>query len=558
MTIQNSKFKIQNFEFRRPGIWNLEFGIWNFPPPSNLLVLLILFLTFNLSAQITQPAQYERAHKSSDHEFIVISMGDKGLALVRDTEKFEGGKKSWEAIFVDTTLNESWATKFEIDQRMNILGHDYRDGNVYLIFQEPENAGRQINLTEILFSEKAIKQHQFKPEVSIRFTHFSILKNKAVFGGYVTKEPTLLMYDLTNENGKVIPGIFLTKTELMDIRTNSNDTFNAVLVERDSKSDKKLVVHTFDSNGLLLVDDVIAIDGDKTILEAISSTLVRDEMAIMGTWTYGTNKQATGLFSVLVDPFRDQKVNYYDFAELNHFLDYLKPKRVAKIKAKAEWRKSVGKQPEFRTHLNTIKIDENKEGFSLLTEVYDQPNNFYNARGGYPYGYYPYNYYSPYGYSPYGFNSMPYRYYNSPYGNPYSSNYANSNDTRIIHSSLLFFDNTGKLVADQSLKFPEIKLNSKEQVSDFMMLGNRTVIACKQEKEIIVQTNESDGTVISDEKIKPALKNANETIRSESQENSAIRFWYGMYFYVYGYHTVKDNTEKTSRDVFYVNKIRVD
>jgi hypothetical protein len=278
----------------------------------------------------------------------------------------------------------------------------------------------------------------------------------------------------------------------------------------------------------------------------------------MGTWTYGSTGQAAGIFSVIVDPFNDQKVNYYDFAQLNHFLDYLKPKKAAKVKAKAEWRKSVGKPPEFRTHLYPVKIDENKDGFSLLAEVYDPPTNYYNLRSNSPYGYNPYNYYSPYGYSPYGINSVPYRYNNSPYGYPYSTNYANANDTRMIHSSLLFFDDHGKLMTDQSLKFPQIKLESKEQVSDFINLGTRTVMVCKQEKEIVAQVNESDGTVIQAEKIKPALKNSNETIRSESQENSAIRFWYGQYFYVYGYHTVKDDTEKTSRDVFYINKIRVD
>jgi len=515
---------------------------------------LLSLASFRLSAQITQPALYERSHKESDHSFLVISMGDKGIALIRDAEKFEGNKKSWEAIFLDSAFNESWTTKFEIDQRMNILGHDYRDGNVYLIFEEPENSGRQINLTEMILAERIVKQHQFKPDVTIRYTHFSVLKNKAVFGGYMMKEPTLLMYDLTNESTKVIPSTFLGKEELMDVRNNSNDTFNTLLVERDSKSVKKLIVRTYDSNGVLLVDDVIAIDENKTIIEAISSTLVHDELVVMGTWTYGSNKQAAGVFSVMVDPFNEQKVNYYDFAELNHFLDYLKPKKAAKVKAKAEWRKSIGKPPEFRVHLYPVKIEESKEGFSLLAEVYDPPTSYYNYRSTSPYG----NPYSYYPYSPYGMSSAPYRYNNSPYGYPYGTNSTNGNDTRMIHSSLIFFDDHGKLVSDQSLKFSEIKLASKEQVSDFITFGTRTVMVCKQEKEIVAQINESDGTVIQAEKIAPALKNQNETTRSESDENSAIRFWYGRYFYVYGYHKLKDNAEKNSRNVFYINKIKVD
>ena len=512
--------------------------------------------SFNLSAQATQPILsqpllYERSHKDSDRSFLVISMGDKGLALIRNTEKFESNKRSWEAVFLDSTLTESWTTKFEVDQRMNIFGHDYRDGNVYLIFEEPENVGRQVNLIELILSEKLVKEHKFKPDVTVRYTHFSVLKNKAVFGGYIVREPTILMYDLTNEAIKVIPGTFIMKEELMDVRNNSNDTFNALLIERNSKSKKKLIVRTYDSNGVLLVDDVIPIDDDKTIIEAISSSLVHDELVVMGTWTYGGSKQAAGIFSVMVDPFNEQKVNYYDFAELNHVLDYLKPKKVAKIKAKAEWRKSVGKQPEFRTHLYPVKIEENKDGFSLLGEIYDPPTNssFRNS----PYGYNPY--YNPYSYSPYGFMSSPYR-YGYPYSYPYGSS-SNISDTRMIHSSLIFFDDHGKLVSDQSLKFPEIKLESKEQVSDFITLGTRTVMVCKQEKEIFAQLNESDGTVVQAEKIQPALKNQNESSKSDS-DAGAIRFWYGRYFYVYGYHKIKDNTEKDTRNVFYINKVRVD
>jgi hypothetical protein len=557
MTLR-STMKGQQFTItvKIPAIWNFRFPVPPFHFPATCILFMMMLSSFNLFCQISQPAIYERLHKNGDHEFIVISMGDQGLALIRDTEKFEDNKKSWEAIFVDSTLNESWTTKIEIDQRLNIRGHDYRDGNVYLIFEEPENIGRKINLIEILFAEKVVKQHEFKPNIAIRYTHFSVLRNKAVFAGYFNREPTLLMYDLDNESTKVIPGTFLSKQQLMDVRNNSNNTFNVVLAERDANFNKKIVVRTFDTNGVMLVDDVISLDADKSILEAMTSTLMHDELVIMGTWTYSTNTLAAGIFSVLVDPFNEQKVNYYDFAELNHFLDYLKPKRVAKIKAKAEWRKSVGKQPEFKTHLYTVRVDENKDGFSLLTEVYDPPTNYYNIRSSSPYGYNPYYGYSPYA-SPYGFNSMPYRYYNSPYGYPYSTPYANLNDTRMLHTSLSFFDNRGKLIADQSIKFPELKLNSKEQVSDFIRIADRTVMVCKQEKEILVQVNEPDGTVIQNEKIKPALKDPGETARSESQENSAVRFWYRRYFYVYGYHTVK-SAENKSRDVFYINKLRVD
>jgi hypothetical protein len=245
---------------------------------------------------------------------------------------------------------------------------------------------------------------------------------------------------------------------------------------------------------------------------------------------------------------------------LNHFFDHLKPKKAAKIKAKANWRRSVGKPTEYRSYTSSIRIEETKNGYSFLAEVYDA--SYYNNRSSYPYGYpsySPYSYYNPYGFYPYGFSSMPYRYYTPYYSGPYSnSSSMPMTELRMINSSLSFFDGHGKLISDQSLKLPEIKLSSKEQTSDFITHNGQTALASKGEKEILVKINESDGTTLREERVVPQPKNPDETIRSETQDNSSIRAWYGRYFYVYGYQDLRDKIKKSSHDVFYINKIKVD
>jgi hypothetical protein len=128
----------------------------------------------------------------------------------------------------------------------------------------------------------------------------------------------------------------------------------------------------------------------------------------------------------------------------------------------------------------------------------------------------------------------------------------------MISSSVSFFDNHGKLVGDHSMKLPELKQNTKEQASDFVVKNGLTTLVSKNDENIFVKVSEGDGAPLKEEKIKPELKNSNETIRSETQDNSSVRAWYGPYFYVYGYQTLKDNVTKNSRDVFYINKIKVD
>src|ERR1041385_444911 len=131
MMIKSHKHQVQNskFQIRTSIVCYLIIGV---------------FIGFNVCAQVSQPARYERTHKSSDHEFIIISMGEKGLALVRDSEKFEGSRRTWEVTFLDSTLQELRTTKINVSQRMSILGHEYRDGNTYLIFQETESNGSEV------------------------------------------------------------------------------------------------------------------------------------------------------------------------------------------------------------------------------------------------------------------------------------------------------------------------------------------------------------------------------------------------------------------------------
>jgi len=510
------------------------------------------------SAQIKQTAVYEQLHKGSEHDFIVVAMADHGLALVRDTEKFEKGKKSWEVVFLDTALNESWQSKFEVDHRMNLLGYDYYEGKLCLLFKEHDLNSRDINLVEFEPHSQTFVQHQFKPEAAIHFSHFSILKNKAILAGYLNTEPIVLMYDLQQESAKVVPGVFQKKVELMDVRVNSNATFNILLVDRGAAIHKNLVLRTYDGEGVMLVEDVIPIDEGKSILDAKSSALVRDELMILGTWTQGSNKQAAGLFSVVVDPFSNQKINYYNLTDLNHFLDQFKPKKAARIRAHAENRKSRGKAPDFRNFVSALKIVETNDGFVMLGEVYEASNTYYNTRPGSPYYYPSPGFGSPYYGYPYGINSMPYRYGN-PYGaTPYgSSGPSLSSDPLVVQAVVSVFDARGNLVGDHALKLENTRSNTKEQVSDFNIADHQMIMAYRNEKEITIRIDAPDGTNLHEEKLKPALKNEHEEIRYESQDNGGLRNWYGPYFYVYGFHTLKDNTTKELRDVFYINKIEV-
>ncbi|MBK7653201.1 MAG: hypothetical protein IPJ20_24190 [Flammeovirgaceae bacterium] len=516
-----------------------------------LLLGATLCCTQNALAQAKQTARYELEQKGTDSEYIVISMKEEGLFVIRDLEKYKDGKRIWKLLRLDTTLQEVWNEQLETENNAKLVGYEYRNNLSYILFRLGEHEASELVLYTIHIRSKEIKQYSIKQAVSFRITHFNALAHSITLGGYVQNEPAILLYDLDTEKTKLVPGFFISDTELLDVRVNSNNTFNVVVADRTNKQKMKLVLKTFDAQGALLLEDAIEIDAKRMILSGISSTLLNDDLLITGTWTIGNSKQASGVYTTIVDPFSNQPINYYDFGQLNHFFDYQNPKQAAKLKMRSTKAKQLNEVPDFKAYVIPMRLEEQPLGFGLLSEVY-LPTTSINS--------YPYwaNYGTPYysGYSPYGYNPFMNRYYNSPY--QYNNN-SQTSETKMLHASLILFDLKGKLQQDYGLKLDDKKLNSLEQASDFIYYKNQIALASKKEKDLRLLVGDLDGTLIADT-LHTQLSNPEEIVKSESDSNSFARFWYKNIFYVWGYQNIRHisrKAEESSHYVFYINKIEV-
>ena len=375
-----------------------------------------------------------------------------------------------------------------------------------------------------------------------------------VFGGYVSNEPAILLYDMLSKNIKVIPGFFQKDNELVDLRVNQNQTFNTILIDRSTRSERKLVFKTFDETGKLLLEDIVPIDEDKSLQTSISSTLERDELLVLGTWGDKQGKQSAGFFSLSIDPFHEQKITYHHFGEMDHYLDYLNPKRADRIKASTKDDLREGHRPAFTSYVMPFKIEERKEGFLMLAEVYNPvttTNPYYSSPYGSPYyGPYSYNYtYWP-GYYP---GMRMYR----PYS--YSPNAKNADEFKTYATVLMAFDSKGKLLWDHSMKIEEVKKPSLEQISEFYFSGSDVCFLYKKESELKIKSISIDGGNEHEEKNeKIRLNDPLDEIRDEREADGGVKHWVGNTFFVWGYQTLRNNTkEDRVRDVFYVNKVVV-
>ena len=255
----------------------------------NYLLFLLSAFVFTMcyplktTAQVKQTSRFEREQKSSDQEFILISMKEEGLLLVHDKEKFKEGKQLWEIIRLDTDLKELWNVELDIENRMRLVGYEYKDNLVYLLYREGDHEASDLALITIQIQSREINRYTIKQELSFRVTHFIALEKSIALGGYVSNEPAILLYDLGSEITKLVPGFFVSDAELLDLRTNTNNTFNTLLAMRNNKQSRKLILKTYDASGALILEDVMDIDTKRTILSGITSTLIHDELFVTGT-----------------------------------------------------------------------------------------------------------------------------------------------------------------------------------------------------------------------------------------------------------------------------------
>ncbi len=520
--------------------------------------MFLSLLTHSVLAQLTQAFRFEQEIKSSEEGFTVISLKKEGLALIRDTNQHSQGNKKWQLEIVDTTLAKVWSTELDIQNRLVLLGYEYNQNYLYLLFREDAGQRNKLKLFTISLSDKSIETDEIKFEVDVKISHFTMSGSSAVFGGYINNEPVVLLYDRTSNQPKVLPGLFVRDMSLLDVRANQNESFNILLVEQVGKEKRTLIVRTFDHNGNLLMDDLIEIDPKFSVLSGLTSTLERDELIIVGTYAEGLSREALGFFSVVVDPFHEQSVSYTDFSSLEHFLDYLPPRRAEKIKLKASKQRALGLLPNYTTHIVPFRIEERPDGFYLLAEVYE-PSHVSSTSYPYSNSLYTPGYYSPYSMGPYS-NSSPYsnRYYNSPYANSNSSNHSS---VQMIETVVVKLGANGKTVKGASMKLNNIRQSELEQVGDFTISKDSIFIMYKKDADIFYQHEIGD----QDEKVelnqlKVKLQGKNDALQHENENEGTIRFWYDRHFYVWGYQTIKDATREVdqTRKVFYVNRISVE
>lgn len=485
--------------------------------------------------------------KASDRPYDIISMGSEGLALVRDLEKYGQGNKKWQVDLLDTTLVTFWTKELELDSRLHLVGFEHLSGRLYLLFRESQTTYLNFQLATLDFRQQSVQLDKVRFDLNFQLTHFTVAGTTALFGGYINSEAAVLLFDHTSDHPKVLPGMFTKDLSLLDLRTNINNSFNVLLLEKRRAGHQVLLVRTFDPNGNLLIDDEISIDSRFTILSGITSQLVHEEMLIAGTYGSGNSNDALGIYSVAVDPFREQPVAYADLGSISHYLDYLPEKKAQKVHEKIQKEKSSGKVPHYKANLLPIKMAEVGKSYFLFAETFHPPSNVTY----YPYGNPAWNSL----YYPYATPGYPYR--PSAFDNPYYTQANRNAEVKMIESLVVRFRSPSSTPDGVTLTFDDVRRPILDQTSDFIIRKDSVILAYKFKSDIFYQ-HESEDPFSRPVPVKMAVQLAQPMdILKDEEDEGGLRFWYGQHFYAWGYRRVRATLgdEVESRYEFYVNRL---
>lgn len=520
------------------------------------LFVFLLCSVLNVLAQITQPYRYEKELRFNDQEFMIIPRDSLGIALVRETNTFKAGNRTWEIILLDTTLTEKKSYQIEVDQRKNLLGYEYTASALYLLYGQADNQVRSI-FQLFQLENDSVKNWEIKPEINCMLTQFIRVGKNFIFGGYMNNEPTVLLFRPESENLKILPGFFQKDIDLLDLRTNVNNTFSVLLMDRRLRNSRKLILRIYDYDGVELFQNEIQMGDRRAPQTCLVSTLKREDMLIAGTWGVPHSRQSMGFFAVPIEPFKQQEPRLYALGELNHYLDHLNEKKRKRIQEKTKALIKADRLPDYMDNIRPVRLDETANGFILLAEVFLPSSTTSRDPMFYPYPYYPWPYPAYFPYNPMYYPPVFNRWYNPffPMDTP-----RDQDNVKVIRSVVLAFDNRGYLLWDHSCPLEDIRLASIEQMSDFYISKDSLFILYKKKsnlhlKKINLQNQEAE------EKVIPIALNASgDELRQEKDRDEYVRFWFKNNFYVWGVQSIRNKTlsEDSNRQVFYINAVRID
>ncbi|RPD50190.1 hypothetical protein DNI29_05180 [Hymenobacter sediminis] len=371
---------------------------------------------------------------------------------------------------------------------------------------------------------------------------------KALHGNlFVTVEVdmhlTLLLLDLEEAKFQFLPSVYEPLPATFTLLADSVTKRAELILSETNGFKSRLQLKQLSDNGQLLHSEFVQAGSERGLLEAQLSPGDSAARLLAGTYTLRDSRYSQGLFAAdlnagVTTTGQRRSLRYYDFLNLKHFFDFMKPARLARLRQRSERLKATDRQYRHRYRLLMHDMLPTRDGYVLVAEVYYPRYNYtsYNNFGGlYNYGY-------P------GFGPLTRSYI--PYNNRRNEAY------RTTHALICGFDRQGNLLWDNSFLMEEVEQFALRETVRVRPLpdGQHMAMAYLKDEDLYYKIVDKAAPSPNDwqVKIQTNATGAEEKITNTQQEQ--LSAWYGSRFLASGYQSVRPPTGP-NREIFFLNVI---
>lgn len=374
-----------------------------------------------------------------------------------------------------------------------------------------------------------MRYYDIKSYIPVGVSTFEITDKAIFIGGSYNSRPVILLNYFNLDRTLLLPNLYTLKGDLHHISPH-NQTFD-VVVSQKARKNKTIHIYTFDYEGQMIAKDVLFPEG-KMSLQNGKILVSGNSKILFGTYGHRRSKYSRGFY---VAELNDKKndVKYHNYGDLDNFFNFMKEKRVERIKKRIVRRKEAGKKIKFnyRVHINDIK--EINGEFVLIGEAF-----------------YP-HYKSHTNYSSFSSRSL-YDY------NNYSSQVL-IDEYRYTHAVIAGFNEKGDLLWDNFFEINGVKNQRLEQVVRVSQNENELLLCYNNDNTLSTKIIRQD-QVLKDKKPTPLMLMHQEDQLKKGffRDKGGVIKGDGNSFYAYGIQKIKNQKDegvKLKREVFFVNKV---
>ncbi len=480
-------------------------------------------------AQLQLPNRFEELIKRDEDIFEPVSAGEYGIILYREVRnKDTKMERKYQVILVDTTLNKTWEENYYIHLRYIQIGWEFCDKYFYMLFQRNiESLKADWYVVRINLETKEKQDFLIERDYELDLQEFEVLGNTLIFGGYTKDLPAVVIYEFGKKQPKALPGFYINKSRILHLETeDGKGVFNVLIRYRTKKGNQSISFKTFNENGEIIKNVNLLPSEERSLLFGRIVTLEGNVNLVVGTYTRKRSDMSRGIFIARISPEGDQIINYYNYADLKNFFNYMKARRRKRVTERIERRKIKGKKNKFNYHLLVHDVVPWKGRFIMVGEAF--------------YPKYDHSIYYGYGVPYYGTSSQAFEGY------------------KYTHAVVLGFDRRGRLIWDNSFEINDVLSERLEQYVHLSISNDEIALLYLYDNELrskIIRGNEVvEGKTYNELN----LSFEYEIVGDEKSKLSGLEEWYNGNLFAYGVYRAK-NPEKAkilpSQEIFFINKI---